>query len=63
MPTAINDITGDSIKSRGTSKAYEDNYSNIFRKESNGTAQDNLGENVISTDKSLDSPTEVQTPL
>lgn len=27
-----NDITGDSIKTRGPSKAYEDNYDRIFGK-------------------------------
>ena len=27
-----NDITGDSIKSKGPSKAYEDNYDRIFGK-------------------------------
>jgi hypothetical protein len=30
---ARNDITGDSIQTKGTSSAYRDNYDNIFRKD------------------------------
>lgn len=32
---ARNDITGDSIQTRGTSKAFLDNYDLIFRKKTN----------------------------
>ena len=30
---AKNDITGDSIQTKGTSSAYRDHYDNIFRKD------------------------------
>ncbi len=30
---ARNDITGDSIQTKGTSSAYRDHYDNIFRKD------------------------------
>ena len=30
MATAKNDITGDSLRSRGPSKAYQDNWERIF---------------------------------
>lgn len=30
--TTYNDITGDAIKTKGFSKAFEDNYDRIFRK-------------------------------
>lgn len=42
---AKNDITGDSIQTRGTSQKYLDNYDLIFRKKSKNSDTDNVKEN------------------
>ena len=36
---ARNDITGDSIQTKGVSNAYRDNYDNIFKKDKKTDAQ------------------------
>ena len=41
---AKNDITGDSIQTRGTSQKYLDNYDLIFRKKSKNSDIDNVKE-------------------
>lgn len=43
---ARNDITGDSIQTKGTSDAYRDNYDNIFRKDKK-TETEKFDEQVV----------------
>ncbi len=47
---ARNDITGDAIQSRTSSKAYSDNYDNIFRKKDNTGTDKNENQDVLSTE-------------
>ena len=43
---ATNDVTGDSIQSRGASQAYKDNWDSIFKKKPKGvtSGQEDSGE-------------------
>ena len=53
---AKNDITGDSIQSRTSTKAYQDNYDLIFRKkkvEDNTGTDKNEYQDVLSTEDCL----------
>jgi hypothetical protein len=54
---AKNDITGDSIKTKVNSKAYQDNYDLIFRKkkqEDNTGVSKNEFQDVLSTEDCFD---------
>lgn len=42
--TARNDITGDSIATKGTTDAYRDNYDRIFGKKRTNVGSDNLSD-------------------
>ena len=59
---AKNDITGDSIKSRTNSKAYQDNYDLIFgkKKEDNTGVTKNDYQDILSTEDCIkDTPDNV----
>lgn len=45
--TAKNDITGDLIQSKSSSKAYEDNYDLIFRKKKSATTRCRTCDKVV----------------
>ena len=57
---AKNDITGDSIQTRGTSQAYLDNYDLIFgkKKKDNSGTDKNEYYDVLSTEDCFDDKTE-----
>jgi hypothetical protein len=45
---ARNDITGDAIQSRVSSKAFNDNYDNIFRKKDKKNESDSMEQESVS---------------
>ncbi len=47
---AKNDITGDSIQSKGASDAYRDNYDRIFRNKDNTGTDKSEFQDVLSTE-------------
>ncbi len=51
---AKNDITGDSIQSKGTTDAYRNNYDRIFKKENNTGTDKNEYQDVLSTEDCVD---------
>ena len=51
---AKNDITGDSIQTRGVSDAYRDNYDKIFGKKDNSGTDKNEYYDVLSTEECID---------
>ena len=52
---AKNDITGDSIQTRGVSNAYRDNYDLIFGKKKDNSGTDkNEYYDVLSTEECID---------
>ena len=55
---AKNDITGDSIQSKGTSDAYRNNYDRIFKKENNTGTDKNEYQDVLSTEDCVDNALE-----
>lgn len=50
---AINDITGDTLRSKTPSKAYSDNFDAIFRKKLTETP---VAPSEVTTDKPVESP-------
>lgn len=55
---AKNDITGDSIQSKGTTDAYRNNYDRIFKKENNTGTDKNEYQDVLSTEDCVDNALE-----
>jgi hypothetical protein len=53
---ARNDITGDAIQSRVSSKAYSDNYENIFRKKDKKNESDSMEQESVSILRSGQEP-------
>ena len=51
-----NDITGDAIQSRVSSKAYGDNYENIFRKKDKKNESDSMEQESMSILRSGQEP-------
>ena len=51
---AKNDITGDSIQTKGTSEAYRDNYDLIFRKKDKTSVTQNEYQDILGTEECND---------
>lgn len=47
---AKNDVTGDSIQTKGTSDAFRENYDRIFRNKDNTGTDKNEFQDVLSTE-------------
>ena len=59
---AKNDITGDSIQSRNTTKAYEDNFDRIFRNKKK-TDEEKFEEAILADEfYDIEKPSEPKTP-
>lgn len=55
---AINDVTGDELRSKPSSSLYETNYDNIFRKPKQSAGILILDDVEVTSDKPMESPSQ-----